>query len=107
MGEETKQAILQQGFKPNFGVNTLPPYRGGLPSDVTAKMYAPRKGDYVYLVPPHGIEKTKNGMKVKQGWKPESHEIIKIDSDYPDMYQEYLKHFQLRRPLVDQFPAKL
>lgn len=87
--EENKQAIMADGFK-RGGLNALPPYRGGKWSNIVEKNYAPRKGDYVYLAP-KGQYSDKDGMRIKEGWKPAPYEVIEASKDYPDMYEEYLR----------------
>jgi hypothetical protein len=94
LGEERLKAIQEEGFKQGFGLNTLPVYKGGEPRNIVDKVYSPQKGDYVYLVPNNYAEKISSGAKVKGGWKPQENEVLKIEQDYPSLYEEYLKYFK-------------
>ena len=95
-GAETLKSIQESGWKPGFSVNTLPPYRGGTPTNVVDKKLAPRTGDYVYLVPNTFTTKTGNGLKINEGWTPKPYEAVRVTEDYPDMYKEYLKAFNAK-----------
>jgi hypothetical protein len=95
-GAETLKSIQESGWKPGFSVNTLPPYRGGTPTNVVDKKLAPRTGDYVYLVPNTFTTETGNGLKINEGWIPKAHEALRVTEDYPDMYKEYLKAFNTK-----------
>jgi hypothetical protein len=94
LGEERAKSIVEKGFNQGFGVNTLPAYRGGEPRNIIDQVFAPKKGDYVYLVPNEFADKLQSGYKVKESWMPKKEEMLKIESDYPSLYQEYLKFFQ-------------
>lgn len=92
-------AIFKDGFRRSQNVNTLPPYRGGKPTNVVEARYAPRKGDVVYLVPLKDTRETGNGPAVATGWKPQPHEVVIASEDYPTMYLEYLKAFKQPGPV--------
>ena len=85
-GEATADQIQEEGWRSNIGVNTLPISRPGKPTDVIAEKYNPKSGDVVYLVPKNQVDK--NG-RIKDGWVPKDHEIIRITEDNPDMYSAY------------------
>lgn len=87
------EKIIDEGFKKPFNVNAVPPYRGGEPKDITSKLFAPKTGDAIYLAPKEAWENTKNGMRIKEGWKPKPWEIIVSNKDYPNMYELYLDSY--------------
>ena len=89
--EEVAAQIAETGFRRGRNVNLLPAYRGGQPTNVMERGYAPMKGDTVYLIPKEGRESTGNGDVIKAGYRPKPYEVLRIDSDYPSLYQEYLK----------------
>jgi hypothetical protein len=89
-----QQQIMESGFNQGGNVNTLPAYRGGPPANVVDMKLAPRAGDTVYLVPNEATRETGNGLVINPGWKPQPHEVLNIDQDYPSLYQQYLKHFE-------------
>lgn len=98
---ETRSAILRDGFKRGFGVNALPPSRGGEPMNVVERIYGPKKGDVVYLAPRGAWDDTRNGMMIKDGWVPKPHEAIVIEDDENrSMYQRYLEAFQSRETRI-------
>jgi len=88
---EARRRVMEEGFAGGANVNTLPPYRGGEPSNVVDKKFAPRSGDTVYLVPDAATRQTGSGQSVVPGWKPAPHEVVKIEQDFPALYQEYLR----------------
>ena len=92
--EAILRSIMEHGWQPGFGPNLLPPYRGGLPTNVVDKRYAPRAGSQVYLVPSEYTRDTGNGLAAIEGWRPQPHEVLRPEVDYPDMYEEYLKALQ-------------
>jgi hypothetical protein len=87
------EKIMESGFGKSFNVNAVHPYRGGNPSDITSKLFGPKVGDAVYLAPKEAWESTKNGIKIKEGWKPKPWEVVIPDKDYPEMYKLYLNSF--------------
>ena len=89
--DEVAAQVVETGFRRGRNVNLLPAYRGGQPTNVMERGYAPMKGDTVYLIPKEGRESTGNGDVIKAGYRPKPYEILRIDSDYPSLYQEYLK----------------
>jgi hypothetical protein len=89
--DEIASRIAADGFRKSGNVNTMPPYRGGAPRNIVDQKLAPKAGDTVYLVPNSATREMGNGRVINEGWKPESHEILKIEEDYPSLYQAYLK----------------
>lgn len=90
---DVAKLVLETGFKKGFNVNAMPPYRGGETKGVGGR-FAPKKGDYVYLAPKGSWKDKANGMEIQDGWKPAKYEVIKITSDNPNMYEEYLKSIE-------------
>ncbi len=91
--ESTRQSILSDGFKKGMNVNGLPPYQGGKPQNVIQARFAPKAGDMVYLAPKGSWKVGGNGIEIQDGWLPKPYEAIRVTSDHPSMYQEYLKAF--------------
>ena len=44
----------------------------------------------VYIIKKEGIENTRNGYKVKEGYKPSENEVFKIEYDYQPTYEAYI-----------------
>lgn len=91
--DEVRSSVLMDGFKKGSNVNAVPPYRGGQPSNVIDKKYAPKNGDVVYLAPKGAWTDKPNGMEIQDGWIPKPYEVIRVSSDNPSMYEEYVKAF--------------
>lgn len=89
---ERIRQIQEEGFKPaGFGPNALPPYMGGEPLSMTDKLYGPKKGRPLYLVPRANVRETFNGSIIRPGWKPREFEVIVPEEDYISTFDEYLK----------------
>ena len=91
--EENAKIIAEQGFSRGFGPNAVPPYAGGRPTNIMSEKFQPQKGDVVYLAPRGAWERTKNGMKIVEGWKPEPHQIVRVEDPNKSMYEIYLEQF--------------
>lgn len=104
--DQTREAILRDGFKKGVNVNAFPPYRGGEPTDIMQRRYMPRAGDIVYLAPKSAWKDTPNGATIQNGWKPEPWEAIKVTEDGPSMYQEYLKAWNEYNEDTPQFSKR-
>lgn len=85
---ENRERIERDGFKSSY-VNARPASRGGEPTSIMDRNYRPRSGDTVYLIPKEGIRNTANGPKIKEGWKPQPHEVITITDPARPMYDYY------------------
>ena len=83
-GAERISTIQEQGWKPGFGVNTLPISMGTPPQNVIEERFTPRIGDVVYLVPNSAVNKQ---GKIESGWKPKEHEVLVIDRDNPNIHE--------------------
>ena len=86
-GVERIPIVQEQGWKPGFGVNTLPISMGTPPLNVIEEHFNPRIGDVVYLVPNSWVSKGVNGWTVKAGWKPKDYEVLVINQDNPNIYE--------------------
>lgn len=94
------ESIKREGFKGGSGtINTLPVgisnirmYNGEpVFTDVIQKAYAPKKGDYVLLVPKNWVNKT---YKVIEGFKPLDYEVVQVERDYQPYYELYEKAYK-------------
>jgi hypothetical protein len=83
------QSIMRHGFQDDLA-NALPPYRGGKPRNVIDQHYGPKVGDIYYIAPPGAWKDTPNGMRIRVGWKPKPHEIIRITEDNQSLYEAYI-----------------
>lgn len=92
--DEVLQSIMENGWRQGFGPNLLPPYRGGAPSSIIDRAYAPRAGEQVFLTPSEWIDSGKAGSRIKEGWVPKEYEVIRPETDYPDLYEEFLRAMQ-------------
>ncbi len=88
--EENRKSILENGFQLGFGVNALPIFNGFV-RNIIDKQYGNKMGDMVYIIKKDGIEDTRNGYKVKEGYKPSENEVFKIKYDYQPTYEAYIK----------------
>lgn len=88
-GEERAAIIQNEGFRRGNNVNAMPPYMGKSGNILSEKL-APKAGDIVYLAPKTAWIDGPNGVKIKEGWKPENREIIRVKEDRQSMYQAYL-----------------
>lgn len=92
-------AIKEEGFKGDggFGVNLVPSnisYKeNGEPLIASDRQYAPRKGEYVLLVPESEVDESGGGYRVRQGYKPRDFEVVKVDRDFQPYYELYEKAF--------------
>lgn len=92
--KENAKAIQAGGFKKGFNVNALPVSMGTPPMSIVDRTMNPKKGDYVYLAPKGSWKDGGNGMEILDGWKPKPFEVIEVDKDNPNMYEEYLRAFE-------------
>lgn len=88
-GREVLKTIKEEGFK-SGGLNILPASDGRI-HNVIDKKYGVRSGDIVYLVPNKNVDINK--QKIKDGWKPNKHEVVFVEYDYQPMYDLYKKTF--------------
>lgn len=91
--EDNMRAILEEGFRRGFGPNAVPPYAGGAPLNIMSERFRPQSGDVVYLAPQNAWQKTPNGMKIAEGWKPEPEHIVRVQDPNQSMYEAYLANF--------------
>jgi len=87
--EENRKSIIENGFQLGFGINALPIF-DGIVRNVIDKQYGNKIGDMVYIIKKEGIENTRNGYKVKEGYKPSENEVFKIEYDYQPTYEAYI-----------------
>ena len=78
--EENRKSIIENGFQLGFGINALPIF-DGIVRNVIDKQYGNKMGDMVYIIKKEGIDNTRNGYKVKEGYKPTENEVFKIEYD--------------------------
>lgn len=92
-------AIKEEGFKGDggFGVNLVPSniaYKeNGEPMFLSDRQYAPRKGEYVLLVPESEVDESGGGYRVRQGYKPRDFEVVKVERDFQPYYELYEKTY--------------
>lgn len=92
-------AIKEEGFKGDggFGVNLVPSniiYKeNGEPMFLSDRQYAPRKGEYVLLVPESEVDESGGGYRVRQGYKPRDFEVVKVERDFQPYYELYEKSY--------------
>ena len=87
--EENRKSIIENGFQLGFGINALPIF-DGIVRNVIDKKYGNKMGDMVYIIKKEGIDNTRNGYKVKEGYKPSENEVFKIEYDYQPTYEAYI-----------------
>lgn len=46
----------------------------------------------VYIIKKDGIIDTRNGYKIKEGYKPIESEVFKIEYDYQPTYEAYINN---------------
>ena len=106
--QEQISSIMADGFKGDggFGNNVMPTNisydvdENGkrIPRGLSAQKYAPKKGEYILLVPKEGVE-VKGGRynfteRVKPGYKPAfDYEIVQADYDGQPYYEMYEKAY--------------
>jgi len=83
------QSIMRHGFQDD-SANALPPYRGGKSGNVIDQHYGPKAGDVYYIAPPGAWKDSPNGMRIRAGWKPQPHEIVRITEDHQSLYEAYI-----------------
>lgn len=88
--EQNRKSIIENGFQLGFGINALPVF-DGIVRNVIDKQYGNKSGDMVYIIKKEGIDNTRNGYKVKEGYKPSESEVFKIEYDYQPTYEAYIK----------------
>lgn len=88
--EQNKKSIIENGFQLGFGINALPIF-DGIVRNIIDKQYGNKSGDMVYIIKKEGIDNTRNGYKVKDGYKPSESEVFKIEYDYQPTYEAYIK----------------
>jgi hypothetical protein len=81
-----RDKIIDEGWKPGFGVNTLPIYN---PRDKSfmSQQFAPKKGDMIYFSPSDELRDTGNGLSIKEGWKPKPYETAIVEHDNQNPYE--------------------
>ena len=75
------KSIQKDGFRQGMGINALPIYEGGEPTNVIDMKYGPKKGDIFILAPKDQVIIGGNGYKIKEGFKPTDDQIVKIEYD--------------------------
>ena len=84
-------------------------YGKAVPANISVQKYAPRKGEYILLVPKSGTEINKYYDRVKPGYKPKyDYEIVQADYDYQPYYEMYSKAYDKKnysRALDDEYMA--
>ena len=103
-GKDRIRQTQESGGNPGFGMNVLPIYGGGKPRNVVDMQYAPQKGDIVYLVPNEQTRKRDGDpYAITEGYKPEAHEVLVVDRDFPDVYELAKQRDQVNTPEFQQF----
>ncbi len=90
--EQVREKIMNEGFKPGFGLNLLPVWRGGEPQNIVTKGYLPEAGDKVYLVPRTGRDDKR--QQITKGWRPEPYEALTLEQTGEDLYPLYRRAFE-------------
>ena len=105
--EANRESILKNGFKKGVNVNALPPSRGGPPTNIVEKAYAPKAGNIVYLAPKDAWKVRRNGIEIQSGWTPKPWEVIAIGEDDvgKSMYDLYVREWRkYNEPTLQQGP---
>ena len=89
--DQNKKSIIENGFKLGFGINALPIFDGKV-RNIIDKQYGNKSGDMVYIIKKDGIIDTRNGYKIKEGYKPIESEVFKIEYDYQPTYEAYINN---------------
>jgi hypothetical protein len=89
--EQNRKSIIENGFQLGFGINALPIF-DGVVRNVIDKQYGNKIGDMVYIIKKEGIVNTRNGYKIKEGYKPTENEVFKIEYDYQPTYEAYINN---------------
>jgi hypothetical protein len=103
------ESIKRDGFRGDggqFGNNIMPTNityvvddsGKRIPGNLSAQRYAPRKGEYILLVPKNGVETKGNRYnfteRVKPGYQPSfDYEIVQADYDFQPYYEMYSKAY--------------
>jgi hypothetical protein len=91
--EENAKSIMEGGFRRGVNANAYTPFSGLPHRDVVSAKFQPQEGDFVYLAPKGQWVTTPNGVKIKEGFKPEPHEVIRVTDPNMSMYEHYLANF--------------
>jgi len=91
--EENAKSIMESGFRRGVNANAYTPFSGLPHRDVVSAKFQPQEGDFVYLAPKGQWVTTPNGVKIKEGFKPEPHEVIRVTDPNMSMYEHYLANF--------------
>jgi hypothetical protein len=86
----TKERIMSEGFAPGFGPNTMPIYDPKA-TDIMSAALAPKKGDILYFPLNKELKNTRNGLAIKEGWKPQPYESVIVEYDNQNPYELYKK----------------
>lgn len=93
--ENTKNSILENGFRKGRNVNALPIYPGSEKStDINTRHYGNKKGDVVYILPKEGTKSGPNGLMTTEGYKPSIEDIIPIEYNGQSVYEAYLHNIE-------------
>lgn len=80
---------LPEGTAERYRDNLGDEYGKPVFSNVVQAEFAPRKGDYILLVPEAARDTANGGDKVAQGFKPFPYEVLTVDEDYQKPYDLY------------------
>lgn len=89
--QKVREKIMLEGWKPGFGPNTMPIYDPKAPANITTTLYAPQKGDVIYLPLNKEMRKVGKDFIVKEGWKPKPYEAVIVEYDNQNPYELYKK----------------
>jgi hypothetical protein len=89
--EQNRKSIIENGFQLGYGINALPIF-DGIVRNVIDKRYGNKSGDMVYIIKKEGVDYTRNGYKIKEGYKPSENEVFKIEYDYQPTYEAYINN---------------
>ena len=85
-----REGKIEKGIAEAFKNDLGDEYGKPVFDNVVQKHYAPRKGEYILLVPKNSVTKTD---KVAQGFKPFDYEVVQADYDYQSYYEMYEKAY--------------
>ena len=78
--------IGPEGFREGIGPNVVLATRGQ-PLTIMEQRYGTKAGRPIYLVPKSAIKDTRNGPKIKEGWKPNPEDKLVPRYDYQPVHE--------------------
>lgn len=91
----SKNSILKNGFHEGVNVNALPfnksfDYMNKIYPNSPFNKFAPKKGDFIWLLTKEGVTEGSNGYKTVEGYIPNECDGFFIIDDEKSTYENYL-----------------